>query len=111
MPSRKSPLGDGRMTASGDKTARVWEADTGKPVGAPLQHQAAVYSAAFSPDGRRLKRVGMVRKSRGYLCQARTETKDLAANITTAGGRKTVVTAHRREANVSLCLQQTLEAD
>jgi WD40 repeat protein len=42
------------VTASEDKTARVWEADTGKPVGAPLQHQRAVYSVAFSPDGRRV---------------------------------------------------------
>src|SRR5208283_4350817 len=46
---------DGRrvVTASGD-TAQVWEADTGKPVGAPLQHKDAVYSAAFSVDGRRV---------------------------------------------------------
>jgi len=47
---------DGRrvVTASVDRTARVWEADTGKPVGAPLQHQGAVNSAAFSPAGRRV---------------------------------------------------------
>ena len=42
------------VTASDDNTARVWEADTGKPVGVPLQHQGAVNSAAFSPDGRRV---------------------------------------------------------
>ena len=38
-------------TASDDHTARVWEAATGKPVGQPLRHEAAVASAAFSPDG------------------------------------------------------------
>ena len=41
------------MTASSDKTARVWDAETGKPLGAPLQQGASVNSAAFSPDGRR----------------------------------------------------------
>jgi WD40 repeat protein len=49
-----SPDGRRVVTASADNTARVWEADTGKPVGAPLQHQASVISAAFSPDGRRV---------------------------------------------------------
>src|ERR1700722_5680220 len=42
------------VTASDDKTARVWDAETGKPVGAPLQHQQTVNIAAFSPDGRRV---------------------------------------------------------
>jgi tetratricopeptide (TPR) repeat protein len=49
-----SPDGRRVVTASADKTARVWEADTGKPVGAPLQHRETVTSAAFSPDGRRV---------------------------------------------------------
>ena len=49
-----SPDGRRVVTASFDQTARVWEADTGKPVGAPLQHQHNVLSAAFSPDGRRV---------------------------------------------------------
>jgi WD40 repeat protein len=42
------------VTASEDNTARVWEADTGKSVGQPLQHAGVVWSAAFSPDGRRV---------------------------------------------------------
>jgi WD40 repeat protein len=32
----------------------VWDAATGKPVTSPLEHQAAVSSAAFSPDGARV---------------------------------------------------------
>ena len=35
-------------------TARVWDARTGQPVGAPLQHGATVTSAAFSADGTRV---------------------------------------------------------
>jgi hypothetical protein len=41
-------------TASRDRTARVWDAATGKPIGAPMQHEMEVYSVRFSPDGRRV---------------------------------------------------------
>jgi WD40 repeat protein len=46
---------DGRsvLTGSDDKTARVWDADTGKALSPPLQHAGRVWSVAFSPDGRR----------------------------------------------------------
>jgi WD40 repeat protein len=40
------------LTASYDKTARLWEARTGRPLGIPLEHQDAVLAVAFSPDGR-----------------------------------------------------------
>jgi WD40 repeat protein len=49
-----SPDGRRVVTASEDRTAQVWETDTGTPVSGPLQHQNAVNSAAFSPDGRRV---------------------------------------------------------
>jgi WD40 repeat protein len=42
------------VTASDDKTARVWDAETGQPLGQPLQHQDPVTHAAFSTDGRRV---------------------------------------------------------
>ena len=42
------------VTASRDKTAHVWDTDTGKPVGAPMTHGDAVRSASFSPDGKRV---------------------------------------------------------
>jgi hypothetical protein len=32
----------------------VWDAATGQAIGAPLRHEEPVYSAAFSPDGRRV---------------------------------------------------------
>jgi WD40 repeat protein len=50
-----SPDGRRIVTASWDKTARLWDAETGKPIGEPLKgHEKAVNSAAFSPDGRRI---------------------------------------------------------
>jgi WD40 repeat protein len=49
-----SPDGMRVVTASGDKTARVWDATTGKPLTGPLEHRGQVVSAAFSPDGTRV---------------------------------------------------------
>ena len=50
-----SPDGKRIVTASEDKTARLWDAETGKPIGEPLTgHTDAVMSAAFSPDGKRI---------------------------------------------------------
>jgi len=45
---------DGRtiLTGSWDKTARLWDVATGKPLGPVLAHEGSVYAAAFSPDGK-----------------------------------------------------------
>ena len=40
------------MTASTDKTVRVWDAETGKPLGVMRPHGDAINSVAVSPDGR-----------------------------------------------------------
>ena len=37
-----------------DKTARVWDADSGKTLASLQGHTGAVISAAFSPDGKRV---------------------------------------------------------
>lgn len=47
-----SPDGKYVATASWDKTARVWETATGKPVSVLAGHEDHVSNVAFSPDGK-----------------------------------------------------------
>jgi WD domain, G-beta repeat len=49
-----SPDGQRVLTTSGDGTARVWDADSGKQIGEPMRHQGFVSSAQFRPDGQRV---------------------------------------------------------
>ncbi|HEY1846866.1 MAG TPA: TIR domain-containing protein, partial [Buttiauxella sp.] len=49
-----SPNGRRVVTASWDKTARLWDAASGKPIGEPMKHEGRVFSAQFSPDGQRV---------------------------------------------------------
>jgi WD40 repeat protein len=42
------------VTASSDKTARIWDAARGKEIAVLRGHEDDVYSAAFSPDGARI---------------------------------------------------------
>jgi TPR repeat protein len=49
-----SPDGQRVLTASADKTARVWDVSTGTELALLQGHEGGVWSAAFSPDGERI---------------------------------------------------------
>ncbi|MEA5464867.1 AAA-like domain-containing protein, partial [Leptothoe sp. PORK10 BA2] len=50
-----SPDGQRIVSGSFDNTLRLWDANTGAPIGEPLAgHGDAVWSVAFSPDGQRI---------------------------------------------------------
>ena len=49
-----SPDGSRIVTASRDKTARIWDAASAKEIAVLRGHEGAVNSAAFSPDGSRI---------------------------------------------------------
>ena len=53
-----SPNGERIVTASGDKTAKVWEADTGQELLTLKGHDSGVNSVAYSPDGKRIATAG-----------------------------------------------------
>ncbi len=46
-----SPDGCWALTAGDDRTARFWDARTGKPATVLRGHEGPIYAAAFSPDG------------------------------------------------------------
>jgi WD40 repeat protein len=39
---------------SADNTARIWDANTGQPVGEALRREGSVYAASFSGDSARM---------------------------------------------------------
>ena len=47
-----SPDGRRILTASADKTARLWDAATGAPIGEPMRHEDEIVDAAFSSGPR-----------------------------------------------------------
>ena len=65
-----SPDGRWVVTASDDRTARVWDAATGSRVGQPLRHVSSVRSAAFSSDGERVVTVSEDSKARVWDVKA-----------------------------------------
>jgi DNA-binding beta-propeller fold protein YncE len=46
------------ITAGEDKTAQVWDLESGERVGQPIRHQHWIYFASFSPDGKLLMKMG-----------------------------------------------------
>lgn len=63
------PDGGRVATASEDGTARVWDARTGAPVGAPLRHGGVVRSVSFSRDGARVVTASNDRTARVWNTQ------------------------------------------
>jgi WD40 repeat protein len=49
-----SPDGKRLVSASDDKTVKVWDAQTGQEALTLKGHSGAVFSVSFSPDGKRL---------------------------------------------------------
>jgi len=59
-----SPDGRRAVTACFDKSARLWDAVTGRPLTPPLMHGESVRAASFSPDGRKVVTISEDRTAR-----------------------------------------------
>ena len=77
-----SPDGSRMVTASIDRTARIWDASSGAEVSVLRGHEGPVNSAVFSPDGSRIV----------------TASNDRTARIwdASSGAEVTVLRGHRR---------------
>jgi WD40 repeat protein/energy-coupling factor transporter ATP-binding protein EcfA2 len=64
------PNGRHILTASDDKTARIWAADTGRLVAELAGHTASIYSTAYSPDGLRIVTAGADKTARVWDAEA-----------------------------------------
>ncbi|MDP6960875.1 MAG: hypothetical protein QF595_05055 [Dehalococcoidia bacterium] len=64
-----SPDGRRIVTAGQDRTAKVWEAQTGKELLTLTGHNGPVTSAAYSPDGRRIVTAGQDRIAKVWEAQ------------------------------------------
>ncbi len=53
-----SPDGKRLVTASRDKTVRLWDTTTCKPLGTPIRHDETVLRAIFNPDATKVLSVG-----------------------------------------------------
>jgi hypothetical protein len=62
-----SPDGRRLLTASFDKTARLWEAESGRLLATFQGHTDTVWSAVFSPDGRRSPPQATIPRGSGRL--------------------------------------------
>src|SRR5207248_6349041 len=67
-----SPDGTRVVTASKDKTARVWDALTGRNITELNGHTDAVTSAAFSPDGKFVVTAGAEKDKTARIWDAAT---------------------------------------
>jgi hypothetical protein len=62
-----SPDGQRILTASEDKTARVWDAASGRSIGEPMKLEYGLYSAQFSPDGQRVVTASVDKAARVWM--------------------------------------------
>ncbi len=65
-----SPDGKWLVTASQDRIAQIWNAQSGKPRTDPLKHDAEVWSAEFSADGKRIVTASRDRTARVWDAQS-----------------------------------------
>jgi len=72
-----SPDGKRIVTASLDKTARIWDAETGQELRKLEGHTGAVSGVAFSPDGKRIVTASLDKTARVWDAESGQELRQL----------------------------------
>ena len=75
-----SPDGSRILTASNDKTAKVWDAETGTELLTLTGHEDSVRSAAYSPDGSRILTVSNDKIAKVWNAETGTELLTLTGH-------------------------------
>ena len=95
-----SPDGRRVLTASDDKIARLWEADSGKLLATFQGHTDGVRSAVFSPDGRRVLTTSADKTARLWeaesgklLATFQGHTDEVISAVFSPDGRRVLTTA------------------
>ncbi len=73
-----SPDGQTVLTASSDRTIRLWDVDTGTPLATLRGHRLAVSGATFSPDGQRVSSASLDRTVRIWNVRSGSQRFSLA---------------------------------
>jgi WD40 repeat protein len=96
-----SPDGKRVVTASGDHTARLWDAQSGKEIAVLKGHTGEVVSAAFSPDGKRVVTASDDQTARLWDAESGTEIAVLKGHmdrvlsaVFSPDGRRVVTPSH-----------------
>jgi dipeptidyl aminopeptidase/acylaminoacyl peptidase len=108
-----SPDGQRVVTASEDKTARLWDAASGNAIGEPMKHESGVWSAQFSRDGQRVVTASFDKTARLWDAAIVTEkdTREdslLLAELAEATGGVTLETVGRAENLTVLAPEQVI---
>lgn len=74
MAAAFSPDGATILTGSDNRTAQLWDAASGRPIGSPMAHRGKVNTVAFSPDGSCILTTSWNEPARLWDCATLTST-------------------------------------